>query len=672
VPSRPRRKLERKINMNSEFFNSTGTPSKSFIKPVGSANSKLKNFKLPTIRNFRKLGAGFGLVLGILVLLFTIVYFVALRPAVSLLSNVKTLNTNVSNMKEAAAQRDLVALSTYLDKTETDLKKLQRDRDQKIGWAKNFGPTRDYYTDSDSFINAGFQLIEAGRETITLIIPFADAGGFKVSEDQEVNDTGLAEAFSTWVGIMPQIANDIDPVLEKLTLAGEELSKVDASRYPESFRGQPIRPVIESSQRALVQVNEAGPDIKEALTIIPTLLGVNAPERRYMVMMQNDKEIRATGGFWTYFSTFRINNALLTSDFSSYGTYNVDFTLDVIDPYYTFPTVPSAYMNHLKVQRMFARDANISPDLPTAIDQYMLFWNLAMPLNSAQFKPFDGMFTIDTVVLEEMMEISGPVTLNGVTYTHETVTLELEKITNLTLREQADRKKILGDLMQEMLINVFESDSNLWPLIADKAIDLTRRKHIQGWVFDARAQQLLEKYNYAGRIVDPVEDDYAYWVSTNLGGGKTNSWFVNKEVNHTLEREGDRWVRTVNAKYTYDTALQDLHPDYRLFVTRYQDWVRLYVPLGSELISVEGSDDVTGTGVERNKTYFHGYITVAPGATKELTFKYYLPANTVTDGEYKLYIQKQSGIESETHNVTVNGKTETFEIDMDQEITITL
>lgn len=645
--------------MSENNFFSNRKDKKNLINSIG-VDSKKSSGK------GKKLAAGFGVFWLLIILAFVAVYYFAISPALSLMKNVNVLKGDMDDIKQALAQRDLVSLDQHLTQTKTDIQQLQKDRDNKVGWMKDFGPTKEYYADSEHFAQAGFYVIDAGYEAIELMKPFADAGGFKVSQDQEVEELSLADAFAGWISIMPQIAQDIDPVLEKMSLAGTELSKVDASKYPESFRGITVRENIEYSQALLAQVNDSGPDIKEALTVIPPLLGINDDsEKRYMILMQNDKELRATGGFWTYVSTFKLKNAFPSSEFTSNGTYNVDFALDPIDPYYDFPDVPLAYRNHLKVERLFARDANISPDLPTAVDEFMTFWNLAADYNS-DFKPVQGVFTIDTVVLEELLQVTGPVTLNGVTYNSETVTIELEKIASLALREQANRKKILGDLMDAMLVNVFESDKNLWPKLVEKGIDLANRKHIQGYMMeDEPAQRLIEKYNYAGRIVETKDGDYAFVVSTNLGGGKTNGWFVNKSVDHTLSKEGDRFVRTVTLNYKYGEKAPEFDP----FKVRYQDWVRLYVPFGSELISVDGSEDEPGTGEERNRTYFHGYITVDPGTEKKLTFKYYLPENVVTSNEYKLYIQKQSGITNELHRVTVNGQTTNVDLLKDKTIT---
>lgn len=630
---------------------------------TGGNGSKL-NKKPSGGSRLKKLGIGGIILLVILGIIGLLGFIFVVNPAISLATNVKQLENDSKDLEEAMANRDLIAFSEALDDTEQDLLDLRDARNNKFKWAQNFGPTKAYYADSDHFINAGQHAVQAGREFVVVVEPFADALGFRISESQEVEELSLAEAFSAWVAAMPIVAEDSDEIIMELSKVGQELSYVDASRYPENFRGVPVRATIEQSQKTLTKLNEYAPDIKRALTIAPSLLGVDAGEKRYMILFQNDKEIRATGGFWTYFATFKIDNALLTSDFTSYNSYYIDDVLQSIDAYTDFPDVPAAYNNHLKVERMFARDANISPDLPTSVDQFMYFWELAQPLSPAEFKNIDGVVVINTVVLEELMEITGPVTVNGVTYSKDTVVLELERLASLTLREQVNRKKVLGDLMEAMLLNVFESERNLWPTIIDKGFDLVKRKHVAGVVFEPEAQALLEKYNFSGRIVDPIEGDYAFVAQTNLGGDKTN-WFVDKVVTHTLEKEDSRWVRTVNIKYTYTEPGAEFGP----FIKRFRDWVRVYTPLGSELIDVTGSEDVSGKGEERNKTYFHGFITLGPGETKEITFKYYLPNNVIKNDEYNLYLQKQISIDSEVHNVVVNGETETIDLKWDTEYT---
>lgn len=659
--------------INAKFWNrEKSTDSLNYTASDTMQTTSIKPKKVNT--KGKNLLKGFGLTGIILLALGSVaallLYLFVVSPALSLIGNMNQLKEDGNAIQAALASRDLVELENVLQKTEQDIENLRRARDEKIGWAKDSTIFRanEFYADSDRFLNAGELGIDALRETSRIVTPFADAAGLRISEEQEVEEEteGLMEAFQSWISIMPEISDEMDGVIAILAQIGAELEPVDTSKYPETFRGINIRSSVEFAKNTLTQAESYGPDIKQALNIIPDLLGVDSiTPKRYMVIMQNDKEIRGTGGFWTNYATFRIQNALLQSDFTSKDFYSIDYAIDVIDAYYDFPDAPPPYTKYLKVERWYARDTNSSPDLPTSIDQFMFYYDLGQRYAPAEIKPIDGIVTIDTKVIEELMEITGPVTVNGITFDSSNVVLELERIASLNVTEQRNRKGVLGDLMEEMLVNVFESDVSVWSRLIDKGVDLALRKHIQGFSFNEEAQALIEKYNFGGTIAEDVDGDYSYVVQTNLGGDKTN-WFVKKIVNHTLAKEGDRWVRTVNVNYSYEEPTGE----YAVFAKRFRDWLRVYAPIGSELIEIVGSEDEsevgTGEGEENNKKYFHGYIELAPGEAKEMTFKYYLPDGIVTDNNYKLLIQKQAGVDVETHNVIVNGTTQEIILDRDK------
>lgn len=641
----------------------TGEIVKTPIKKINLVKNKESMKKLSKI--------GLTILLP-LIGVFLIFYVLVLKPGLALYGTIKVLKNDGSQVSAALKNRDLIALGAALDKTQADLTSLKADKEKKFGWAKNLKlfKANEFYSDSDRFINAGLYAIDALRQTSTIITPFASAAGLKVTADQKVVEAqGLMEAFQGWISIMPQVADQMDGVIATVAKIGEELAPINVDKYPVKIGGFALRANVAFIKDTLSQADTYAPDIKKALQIIPGVLAVGTPTKRYMIIMQNDKEIRPTGGFMTNYATFKITNGLLDSDFTSKDMYSVDLTLQTIDVWYTFPAAPLPYTRLLKVEHWFARDMNYSPDFPTSMDQFMKFYNMAGTINPYEIKAVNGIFAIDTYVIQELLDVTGPVTVNGVTYTKDNVVLELEKIASLALAEQSNRKKVLGDLMQSMLLNVFQSESDVWPKLIEKAISLAQRKHISIYLFDPVAQSLVDSYGLGGRITDPVTGDYLMVVSTNLGGDKTN-WFTHKEVTHTLAKEGTRWADTVNIKYTYATP----EGDYALFLKRFRDWVRVYAPAGSELISTVGSEDTTLnlSDQERGKVWFSGYVELGPGETKEMTFKYYIPDTAIVNGNYTLTIQKQAGIDSEKYTIVSNGKTQKMDLKTDTKITVQL
>lgn len=653
---------------NSKFWGagnglSNGSPGLGALPVKNNKNSGYS-------KTAKGLGITGAIITVLLIIIAALFYIFIGRPALSLYKTANVLKSDKDAIVKALTDRDLITLDKELTKTTQDLNNLKAQRDKDFGWAKNLKAFKvnEFYADSDRFANAAFYAIDAVKEMEKIVVPFADAAGLKVREDQQVQQAeGLMEAFQTWVSIMPDVANQMDGVIAKVAKIGDELSPIDASKYPEKIGNVEIRSNIDFVKNTLSKADDYAPDVKNALIIFPKVLAVGTPVKRYMIIMQNDKEIRPTGGFMTNYATFKIQNALLQSDFTSKDMYSIDLTLDVVDAYTDFPDPPAPYGKYLKVERWYARDMNYSPDFPSSMDQFMKFYNWAGRINPVDVKPVDGIFAIDTEVIKKLLEVTGPVPLNGVTYTSDNVVLELERIASLALREQTGRKKVLGNLMQQMLINVFKSDKNLWPQLINAGIELAQEKHIQIYVFDPEAQTLVEKYGYAGRIEDPVKGDYSMVVSTNLGGDKTN-WFVTKQIDQTLEKSGDRWVRTVKIKYDYKRPSDDYLP----FIAGFKDWVRVYAPAGSEFISVDGSEDGTLTGEERGKVWYSGYLELAPDTSKEITFKYYLPANTIVNGTWDLRLQKQGGVQPEGYKIITSGRTKELKLLKDTSVSTKL
>ena len=98
----------------------------------------------------------------------------------------------------------------------------------------------------------------------------------------------------------------------------------------------------------------------------------------------------------------------------------------------------------------------------------------------------------------------------------------------------------------------------------------------------------------------------------------------------------------------------------------YRDWVRVYVPKGSKLISVIGSELKESVGEDLGKTVFEGFFTMRPESSSKLVFNYELPM--VKNSPYKLLIQKQPGFVSIKHSIIINGRPSTLDLTTDKEL----
>lgn len=238
-------------------------------------NSKFWNSEQPAIvASPRKSGMTKILLIIILVVLGIagLTFALLAAPVKSVVSSVNLAKSDGNAIAAALSDRDLVALDASLNKFAKDLTLIKNNRDKNFGWAKNIKLFKlsEFYADTDHFINAGFYSIDALKEIETVVTPFADAAGLKVSADQQVpQDGGLMEAFQSWVSLMPQVAGQLDGVIEKITKVGKEFESVNVAKYPVKIGKTEIRSNLEFAKSTLANVSSYGPDIKQALTVFP-------------------------------------------------------------------------------------------------------------------------------------------------------------------------------------------------------------------------------------------------------------------------------------------------------------------------------------------------------------------------------------------------------------------
>ena len=198
--------------------------------------------------------------------------------------------------------------------------------------------------------------------------------------------------------------------------------------------------------------------------------------------------------------------------------------------------------------------------------------------------------------------------------------------------------------MGEMVDMIFSAKKDQWKPLIEQGINEITRKHMLFYFHDPLFQSFAEEYNFAGRIKD-FEGDYLHVNDANLGGLKSDYWVerevkqkiniaddgvVTKEVEISFHNRGsfDGWLNATTRTYT-----------------------RVYVPLGSELLSSEGGDYGSNAKIseEFGKTVFANFTRTKPQESQTIKFTYKLPFKVMGTGlfgkkEYHLLVQKQPGL----------------------------
>jgi hypothetical protein len=197
---------------------------------------------------------------------------------------------------------------------------------------------------------------------------------------------------------------ELSPVVEAAHVAFTSAAEIVRDRDSSSFAG-----ILKSRYEEYVsEVSDLARDLgsaDDALEVLPSMLGGEGP-RQYLLIFENNAEIRATGGLPGSWAQIKAQDGELTmarqgsaSDFDAYS-----------DPIGGITNAEAALFG--REMGRFFQDPNFTPDFPRAAQVFNAFWSEKYPR-----QPIDGVISIDTVALSYILEGTGPVQAGGLTLT---------------------------------------------------------------------------------------------------------------------------------------------------------------------------------------------------------------------------------------------------------------
>jgi hypothetical protein len=372
------------------------------------------------------------------------------------------------------------------------------------------------------------------------------------------------------------------------------------------------------------------------------VLQTDGQERVFLVLFQNNFEIRPGGGYIGSFGILKIRDGRVT-DFASHDTNVFDGRIPSIVP------PPYPMKETLKIDSWKMRDSNYSPDFAENAKQAEYFYHLGDGRER-----FDGVVAITTSVLKTFLEATGPVTVPGYPgeYAAEDAVISLERQVEHNYRGQGqelgERKAIMTPLAQEILRRVKDFDVSKQYALFQAVLDDMHRKDIQLSFRDEWLQGRVERAHWDGKVDTLWKQDYFLTVDANLAAWKSD-YVVRRSADYTVDFRSEKPQATLAITYDHTAEKKDW------MTNDYQTYLRVYVPDGSWLRSVSGNVTEPVFGEEFGKKYVGVLVHAKIGETKVVTFEYDLP-ETITEDSYALKIQKQAGLRDTPVAVRIIGK----------------
>lgn len=569
----------------------------------------------------------------------------------------------IKNQNVELASAELTKTKKYLTDTQKNL--------NSMSYLKYIPVVSGYYSDADHLAKAGNYALQIGTIAIDSVKPYADLLGLK---GQGSFVGGSAEQrIQTAIMTMGKITPKIDDVTKYALFAKEEIDAVDPNHYPSFFGGDKIKKQLSNLKLTTDQgvdfIDQARPLIK----VLPTLLG-ESRDKKYLVIFQNDKELRPTGGFMTAYAIFRVEKGVIH--------------LDKADDIYTLDSsiirkakAPRPIKEYLpKVATFNLRDSNLSPDFIESMKTFVEMYE-----SGGRKVDFDGIIALDTYVLVRTIKIlDDEVYAGGIKFTSkenkrcncpQVIYVLEDEITRPVNYVKAARKDLLGILLKSIMEKSLKSSPKLyWGPLFQELVTSTNEKHILFYSFDKDAQKGIEALNASGRV-KTFEGDYLHINESNFGGAKSNM-YVKENVEQEYEIKSDGTIIktvTVNYKNPYPPSDCNLERGGLCLNADLRNWFRIFVPKGSQVLDSKGSEVKIITYEELSKTVFEGFLRVRPEGAATFTISYKLPFKLAKNSPLPVLIQKQPGTDKNEYKIKVNGKKrQTFELKTDKEIKLSI
>lgn len=435
----------------------------------------------------------------------------------------------------------------------------------------------------------------------------------------------------------------------------------------------PLDQITKLTDQYLPLVDQSLTVASPAVEALPFLSGLGQ-ERTYLVIMQNNDELRPSGGFIGVYGILKIKNGAITS-FQTSDSYALDKPSEKylnLEP----PAPIKEYLN----PKWFFRDGNWSPDFPTTAEKLIWFYK-----QEKGPETIDGVIAFDPDLVSSLLKISGSLSVYNLAFNPENFTDVLQYEVEQQYLERGlkkqQRKDIVSELGTQLIQNIAKLPADRWLQLASEINRNLQERHLLFYDHNKILENIYSENNWAGSLKQTT-GDYLLVVDSNMAASKTDR-VMDKKINYelTANEQGE-----LLAKVTLDYANQGEY-DYR--TTRLRTYTRIYVPLGSELIKITGArtndrgdnpgqEGKADISQELGKTVFGAFWYINPGQSRTLTFEYRLPATLtekfVTEKLYTIFVQKQAGTTGHqlTLKVKLDDSERTLETDLtvDREITV--
>ncbi len=373
-----------------------------------------------------------------------------------------------------------------------------------------------------------------------------------------------------------------------------------------------------------------------------SLTGFPFGTRNYLILFQNNYELRPTGGFISNYGVLKFSHGLYAG-LEFHDVYGDIDKHDYVEP----PLVLSTLLKGPGFEGLTFRDANYDPDFPKSKDELIKFYNMVYPDTK-----IDGVIAADFTFLENMVGMYEPLSVENYELTRanlfETLSSVVSDIDRHNEEALKNRKNISGEIVKKIITKTI-----ILPWRISGALDELARafdeKHVVAAFNRSGLANAFAKRYWDGATPQSESGDFLAINDANYGGMKTNR-YISHDVTYELNVTGQKDIRgnpVVTAKVTTQIEHNGI---WNIPLSGpYTGYLRTLIPLSSNV--------TTGGTVKENREdsiSLGELINIPVGGEATYSYEYTLPEYVWSEGIYNLHLHKQPGTLADHYRVIVH------------------
>lgn len=408
---------------------------------------------------------------------------------------------------------------------------------------------------------------------------------------------------------------------------------------------------LQAYNRQLQQINQI-------LVIAPELLtlafGIQS-ERSYLVLAQNNDEIRPSGGYISTYGWMTVRNGRIIA-------YDYQATTS------TTPNPPAAqYASEITIPEWWiqygnpiaaAWDGSWSADFSQTAERAMWYYNNG---NNPQ-APVNGVIGIDITAFERILEALGQVEVEGY---DKIVTASDFRDVIYDIRASGDgnapHKRFLaalyGQIFEDWMV-AGSRDAQVGAALIGAVLQSLQEKNILLYFVDPQLQDTMDLLGWSGKQGAQPQTDYLMVVDANMGN-KSNASILRQSIyDVSLLADGTSQGR-LSISYDYSDVRASADPAVDAAFhgpLDYSSILQVFVPQSTIVESNSGFTRPVNTFDSNGVTLITSLIRVPYDSVPRFQLNYRTPVVVQQIGSYwrySLHIQKQPGMRNETVDVLV-------------------